>query len=138
MKKISDIISMPIISLYEGEYIGIVYNVMFDYRLKKCNYAIILDEKENINYAIKFKDIYKIGNQCIYIKNKTCLNLESNCLKELEENLSPINLKVYSLNCELLGTSNDIVINEKYEITLDNDISQKALVCIERMLQVSK
>lgn len=116
MKKISDIISMPIISLYEGEYIGIVYNVMFDYRLKKCNYAIILDEKENINYAIKFKDIYKIGNQCIYIKNKTCLNLESNCLKELEENLSPINLKVYSLNCELLGTSNDIVINEKYEI----------------------
>ena len=30
------------------------------------------------------------------------------------------------------------LLNEKYEITLDNDISQKALVCIERMLQVSK
>ena len=27
---------------------------------------------------------------------------------------------------------------EKYEVTIDTDISKKALVCIERMLQVSK
>lgn len=30
------------------------------------------------------------------------------------------------------------LLNEKYEITLDSDISKKALVCIERMLKVSK
>lgn len=116
MNKISDIISTPIISLYEGEYLGIIYNIMFDYKQRKCLYACILDEKDNIPQLIKFKDIYKLGSQCIFIKNKSCLNLETNCEKELEENLNPINLKVYNLNCEYIGTSQDIVVDDNYKI----------------------
>ena len=69
MYKISDIISTPVISLYEGEHIGIIYNIMFDYRQKKCNFACILNENDNIPRLIKFKDIFKIGNDCIFIKN---------------------------------------------------------------------
>ena len=75
MNKISEIISTPVISLYEGEYIGIIYNIIFDYKQKKCNYACVLDEKTNIPQIIKFKDIYKIGSQCVFIKNKSYLNL---------------------------------------------------------------
>lgn len=116
MYKISDIISTPVISLYEGEYIGIVYNIMFDYKFKKCNYACILDENDNIPHLIKFKDIYKIGPSCIYIKNKSMLSLETNCEKEIEKNLNPINLKVFDLECNFLGTSQDIIIDDKYSI----------------------
>ena len=116
MNKISDIISTPVISLFEGEYIGIIYNIMFDYKQRKCNYACILDENDNIPHLIKFKDIYKIGSQCIFIKNKSCLDLQSNCEKELEYNYNPINLKVYNLNCEYIGTSQDVIIDENYKI----------------------
>ena len=117
MYKISDIISRPVISLYEGEHIGIIYNIMFDYRQKKCNFACILNENDNIPRLIKFKDIFKIGNDCIFIKNLTCLDLETNCEKEMEENTNPINLKVYNLSCEFLGTSHDIIVDDNFRIS---------------------
>ena len=117
MYKISDIISTPVISLYEGEHIGIIYNIMFDYRQKKCNFACILNENDNILRLIKFKDIFKIGNDCIFIKNLTCLDLETNCEKEMEENTNPINLKVYNLSCEFLGTSHDIIVDDNFRIS---------------------
>ena len=117
MYKISDIISTPVISLYEGEHIGIIYNIMFDYRQKKCNFACILNENDNIPRLIKFKDIFKIGNDCIFIKNLTCLDLETNCEKEMEENTNPINLKVYNLSCEFLGTSHDIIVDDNFRIS---------------------
>ena len=117
MYKISDIISTPVISLYEGEHIGIIYNIMFDYRQKKCNFARILNENDNIPRLIKFKDIFKIGNDCIFIKNLTCLDLETNCEKEMEENTNPINLKVYNLSCEFLGTSHDIIVDDNFRIS---------------------
>ena len=117
MYKISDIISTPVISLYEGEHIGIIYNIMFDYRQKKCNFACILNENDNIPRLIKFKDIFKIGNDCIFIKNLTCLDLETNCEKEKEENTNPINLKVYNLSCEFLGTSHDIIVDDNFRIS---------------------
>ncbi len=44
------------------------------------------------------------------------MDLESNCDKEIEENTNPINLKVYNLNCEYIGTSHDIIIDKDYKI----------------------
>ena len=123
MNKVSDIISTPVISLFEGEYIGIIYNIMFDYKQKKCNYACILDENENIPHIIRFKDIYKLGSSCIYIKNKSVLSLETNCEKEIENNLNPLNLKVYDLDCNYLGTSHDITLDDNnyiHQILLNN------------------
>ena len=116
MNKVSEIISTPVISLYEGEYIGIIYNIIFDYKQKKCNYACVLDEKTNIPQIIRFKDIYKIGSQCVFIKNKSCLNLFTNCEKELETCGNPINLKVYNLDCEYIGISNDVIVADNFHI----------------------
>lgn len=113
MKKISDIISTPVISLYEGECIGIIYNILFDYRQKSCNYAYIVDDEDNIPRVIRFKDIYKIGSQCIFIKNKSVLSLSTNCDQEISQSINPINLKVYNTDCEFLGTSIDVEIDDK-------------------------
>lgn len=117
MNYISDIISTPVISLYEGDYIGIIYNIMFDYKQKKCNYACIINDEDSIPHLIKFKDIFKIGKSCIYIKNKSVLNLELNCDKEIEGNANPLNLKVFDLECNYLGTSHDIIIDENYYLS---------------------
>lgn len=117
MNYISDIISTPVISLYEGDYLGIVYNIMFDYKQKKCNYACIINDEDSIPHLIKFKDIFKIGKSCIYIKNKSSLNLELNCEKEIEYNANPLNLKVFDLECNFLGTSQDVVIDENFYLS---------------------
>lgn len=117
MNKISDIISTPVISLFEGDYLGIIYNIMFDYRQRKCNYACIVDENDNIPHLIKFKDIFKIGTSCVFIKNKGYLALETNCEKEIEGNLNPLNQKVFDLDCNYLGTSQDVIIDDNYYIS---------------------
>lgn len=128
MKKISDIISTPVISLFESDYLGIIYNIMFDYKQKKCKYAYILNETENIPTLIKFSDFYKFGNECIFIKNKDCLDLITNYEKEIENSKNPINLKVYNLDGNYIGISHDIIIDSNYnisEIILNNGTSIK-------------
>jgi len=123
MNKISNIISMPIISIYEGKCIGIAYNIAFDFKLKKCKYVLILDDNENTMSVLNFKDIYSIGKDCIFIKNTTLLTLQENFSKELEDYKSLINYKTYNLKGEYLGKVQDIEINNLYKITqiyLDN------------------
>jgi len=116
MKKISEIISLPVISLYESEHVGIIHNILFDYKSKKCSYAIIFNDNDSMLKIIKMSDIYEIGKDCIFIKNKTQLELETNCQKELEIHSSLINLNVYNLKGENIGISTDILVNNKYEL----------------------
>lgn len=116
MYKISDIISTPVISLYESEYIGIINNIMFDCKSKKIKYACILDEEENIPKTINSANFYKIGECCIFVKNKNQIELTSNCTMELENSINPINLKVYNLECQYIGTSQDIIVDDKLHI----------------------
>ncbi|MBE5758289.1 MAG: hypothetical protein E7345_05165 [Clostridiales bacterium] len=122
MNKISDIISMPIISMYEGEYLGIAYNLLFDLKNKKCKYIEILNDTDNLPKIIKYSDIYKIGKECIFIKNTECVELKSNLDYELENLASPINISTYNLDGEKVGTSLDVVLNNQTieEIILNN------------------
>ena len=123
MNKISDLISMPVITLYEGNHAGIVYNLFFDRQQKKCKYLSILNESDNLIRLIKPDDIYKIGKSCIFIKNENCLDLECNNDKELNKYTNPINMKIYNLNGEQLGFCLDALLNNNLqiqEITLNN------------------
>lgn len=116
MNKISDLISMPVISMYEGNHIGIIYNMLFDCKLKKCKYITILDEKENIPKTIHINNIYKIGKECVFIKNEECIELSCCNDNELFTYINPINMKVYNLNGESLGTCIDIKLNQNHSI----------------------
>lgn len=116
MYKISNIISMPIISIYESEYFGIVYNVMIDSKYKKIKYICILNENDNIPRLVSINDVYKIGNDCIFIKNKECVTLEINHENELKNYSNPINLIAYDYEGKYLGIVNDAICNSKHKI----------------------
>ncbi len=123
MNKISEIISTPVISLYESELLGIIYNVIIDYRRKTCKFALILDEKDNIPRVIRFADIFKLGKDCIFVKNSACVEIQTNIDKELEDCTSIINLNAYNLDGEFIGTSIDAMVDDNYnisEIVLNN------------------
>ena len=123
MIRISNIISMPIISLYESECLGYIYNITFDYKLKKCRFACIFNERDNINNIISCADIYAIGKDCVFIKNSDCIQLQECCEKEMKECKNPINFKCYNIDGVYLGIASDIEVDKNYnmiKIILDN------------------
>ena len=136
MKRISEIISMPVISLYEGEYLGLIFNLLFDYKQKKCTYAVLINEDDNIPKLIKTSNIFSIGNDCIFIKNNSEIDLECNCQRELYSHLNPINLAIYNTNGNYMGVCSDITINDKFEIKtlIYNDTE----IEINKLFNVSK
>lgn len=116
MKKISEIISSNVISLYEGEELGYAYNIAFDYKTKRCKYLYILNEEENLINVARFCDIYKIGIDCIYIKNSSLIELENNHECDLSKCKSPLNLKIYDTSGKYLGVCHDIEIDDNNSI----------------------
>lgn len=115
MFKISNIISMPVISIYEGEFQGIIYNIMFDFKNKKCKYLCILNEEEGIQKVLKLSDIYLVGDECIFIKNNSVLELE--CIYNMDMiNSTPLNSKCYNMNGKMIGTSIDILLDKKFNL----------------------
>lgn len=116
MFKLSEIISMAVISLYESEYIGTIYNITVDNKQKKCKYLLILNENENIPKVLNVNDIYKFGKDCILIKNKSCIDLQSNISYELDNTTNPINTYAYNLDGDKLGIINDVIIDTNYNI----------------------
>ncbi len=116
MKNLSEIISTTVVSLYESEYLGVIFNITFDYRQKKCKYACILNEEKNLLQVINFSDIYKVGKECVLIKNLSALELQTNHDKEFEKCRNPLNLPVYTIDGEYKGNSADMELDDEYNI----------------------
>lgn len=98
------------ISDYVGSTTGIIKYVADN---KQLNEFIIVTEKgvvDRLRRDYPNKKFYLIKEDLI------CPSMKTNRLEDIYNALS----------------------EEKYEVTIDTDISKKALVCIERMLQVSK
>ena len=133
MYKISEIISTPVISLYESEFQGTIYNIIFDCKTQKCKFLCILNEEDNIEKVISINDIYKVGSHCVFIKNSSCIELKSN-YDYLSCNYSSlINLPIYNLSGENMGTVLDIELDdkfnlEKFYLNNENIIEQKQLI----------
>lgn len=150
MYKISNIISMPVISIYESEYFGIVYNVMIDTKCKKIKYICILNENDNIPRIISINDVYKIGNDCIFIKNKDSISLQMNHDHELKNYSNPINLLAYDFEGKYLGIVNDaicnnknkleefIINNESYKISEIFNIGNSAILVYNQKIDIKK
>lgn len=117
MNKLSNIISSVVISLYEAKEIGIVYDITLDEKTKKCKYMCILNEDNEITNVIHFKDIYAIGNDCVYIKNQKISELQNNLDRDISLCKSPLNLKVYDIMGNFLGICQDIEIDDNYYAT---------------------
>lgn len=120
MNNIKNILDLPVLSLYEGEFVGTVSKIFFDKKLKKLT-ALQLVTEDDLRYILYPQNIYKLGKNAITIKNSSCLELY------LDENLdyvvNPYNSKTYTIQGEYLGKIEEITINEKYHICsiiLDN------------------
>lgn len=137
MYKISEIISIPIISIYECDFQGIVYNVMFDTKLKKCKFLCVLNENEGVNKSLNISDIYQIGKDCIFIKNNSIIDLKCNNDNEFSIYTSLLNLPVYNFNGKSLGTCTDITIDKKFSIK-SLHLNSGQIINIENIVNLGK
>lgn len=116
----NELISLSVLSLYEGELLGVVNKLYFDKKIKKLMEIEIIGEND-VRLILPTKNIYHIGKNAITIKNNQSLQIKTNAS---ELCACPINSKAYNINGEYLGTIKEIGINDKYLTTkfcLDND-----------------
>jgi len=120
--KITNILDVPVLTIYEGELVGQVSKLYFDKKLKKITHFIITSE-DGINYCLLPRNIYKHGKNAITIKNSSLLTLEFS--EDLNEYIPlPLDSKTYTIQGEYLGKIKSISVDDKYqltEISLDND-----------------
>jgi hypothetical protein len=110
--------------------------VLIDYKSKKIKYISILNENDNIPRIINIEYLYKIGNECIFIKNKENLSLEINHEEELKKYYNPINLIAYDLDGKNLGIVNDAILNNKNKI--NEFIINNKIYKIEEILNIGE
>ena len=120
MYNCKDIQSLNVLSLYEGELLGVVDKLFFDKKFKKLVELEIIGE-DGVKLSLPTKNIYHIGKNAITIRNNQCVEIktDSNTLFQ-----SPINLKAYSIKGEFLGIIKEVCFNEKYlttSIELENN-----------------
>ena len=120
MFKCSELISLSVLSLYEGELIGVVDKLYFDKKLKKILEIEIINE-DGAKLILPTKNIYKIGKNAITVKNNQAVTIKVDTTGLC---LCPINSKAYSISGEFLGVISEITFTEKYlvdKICLDNN-----------------
>ena len=115
----NDFNSLSVLSLYEGELLGVVDKLYFDKKLKKLIEIELIGE-DNAKLILPAKNIYRVGKNAITVKNNQAVSIkvETNELCQ-----SPINSKAYSINGEYLGVVKELTFNEKFvcdKISLDN------------------
>ena len=116
----TDFNSLSVLSIYEGELLGVVDKLYFDKKLRKL-IELELIGTDGAKLILPTKNIYHIGKNAITVKNNQMVNLKVN---DSEFCLSPISSKAYSLSGEYLGIIKEISFNDKYlteKIALDND-----------------
>lgn len=121
MKKVTDFLGKPVLSLYESVTQGIVKDLMFDKNFKKLKYIIMFDDNEfQEEKIINVADIYSYGENALIIKNNACIELKSAIKSETS---NPINNRAYTTLGKFLGIVTDIYIDDKQNIVnveLDN------------------
>lgn len=115
MKKVSNIISSYVVSVYDGQIEGIVSNILFNNK-KRAKYLIISQNDEQF-WVLDTKDIFKLGEGAVLIKNSNVLNLLESMELKTKECFSPINSIIVSIDGNLLGHVADIELDKKFNIT---------------------
>lgn len=111
MFKISEIISMPVYSLYEGVIAGTIKNFLYDNKQKKVKgFFVFDDEGENFQYFIDRQNIFAIGSDFILIKNKD--KIENSFLQEEEI----INRRGISIGGEDFGKIIDLYFDDNFNV----------------------
>ena len=113
--------TLSVLSLYEGDLLGVVDKLYFSKYLKKLVELEIVSD-DGAKLVLPTKNIYKVGKNALIVKNTQAVSIKME-LSNLC--LCPVDSKAYSITGEYLGIVKEITFNEKFitqQISLDNNI----------------
>ncbi|MBR6778540.1 MAG: hypothetical protein IKM43_00085 [Clostridia bacterium] len=128
-----DLYSLSILSLYEGELLGVVDKLYFDKKMKKL-LEIELINDEGVRLTLSTKNIYHIGKNAITIKNNQAVSLK---VEENNLQVCPIMSKAYSLHGEYLGIIKDVTLSDKF-LTEKFSLEDNSTLDITRLASCGK
>lgn len=114
MKKITDFLGKPVLSLYESTTQGIIKDCLFDKNFKKLKYLVLFEDGElQEEKILNVANIYSLGENAIIIRNSMELK-DSSVL--CNETSNAINNSAYNTNGKFLGVVSDLIIQDNFNI----------------------
>ena len=120
MYSCKDFCSLSVLSLFEGELVGVVDKLYFDKKLKKLMELELIGE-DGVRLTLPSKNIYHVGKNAITIKNNQCVSVK---VDKSDFVPCPVQSKAFSINGEFLGVVKELSFNDKFfteKIVLDNE-----------------
>jgi len=123
MRKASDFLSKPVISLKEGKNEGIIKNIGFGGGLKTAEWLSLYDENDPDceEKAVRLADVHIVGEHAVMIKSGQAV---VPAVSAPPRDNNPINRRVYTANGVLLGVVSDVTMTDAdavLELIYDND-----------------
>ena len=127
MYKLSEIISKPVYSLFEGILVGTVVGICLNNKTKKVKAFVVLAIDEEVKSYLPLKDVYSLSENCFLIRNVTKLKN----IAQTQTNL--IGKKVISFCGEDFGNIKEVFFDEKFnmlsvETTLNGILNKDVFV----------
>ena len=111
MYKISEVISKPVYTVYEGIKIGTILDFAYDNKYKKIRGFFIFDDESDGESYIEARKIYKFGSDNLLIKNRNKVQIPKLDKKSI------LNLSLISIEGDNAGDINDVYFDEKFKAT---------------------
>lgn len=138
MRKISDFLSKPLISLNNATFEGTIIGFLCGKKLKTIEYLCILIENNTLD-EIKYVSIKRIKNaneNAVTVLNNLCIkNADDIDIMRFVEN--PLNSNVYTSDGKLEGRLTDVLFNDTDKIVTEIFIDDKPIP-INRLASISR
>jgi len=113
MRRLTELVSKPVISLYEGRTEGTIKNVIFNKALKSIKWLVLFDDKDMLEQKyISVKEIFNIGDTAVVIKNNQ--NIIPNIAQVDAKQNNPINCSVYTVTGDFINTVCDVILDDNF------------------------
>ena len=131
MHKISEIISKPVFSVYEGTLLGTVSNFVLNLKRKKIESFCFVDDESDFSYnCVPTKNIYSLKENLI-VKNLSCLEIIEN------EPQNIMNQKALTIFGEELGKISDIFFDDNFNV-ISYETTNKIVLPAANLVNVGK
>ncbi|MBR4745188.1 MAG: hypothetical protein IK070_00565 [Clostridia bacterium] len=109
-----DIISLPVISIYDQKILGVVTNV-YVYR-KRIIALLVVDENNYDEFILFTKNIYKQGAKAIIVTTATKLQLKDSIQYLLDKYCLPLGNLAFDINGNDITTLANIIFDSHFKV----------------------
>lgn len=109
MYKLSEVLSKPVISLYEATSVGTAYNIFFDDKMQKLRLLEILTDSDNdVNKFVLPKNVIFPISDAVCVKNLSVVSSIAEC----QNCFNPINRPCFDTDGKYIGKVTDICFDK--------------------------